>query len=115
MRKLDYVVILAALPAIAIVIVGYVLLGLVGAGLFTLGYLAGFAIWLAIPDRVTFADIWLPYAATLVLFVLHKVEERELNFFRLCRSLPASPSRRQVPRLLYFSTRWRPLGFWCRC
>ena len=91
MRKLDYVVILAALHATAIVIVGYVLLGLIGAGLFTLGYLAGFAIWLAIPDRVTFADIWLPYTATLVLFVLHKVEERELNFFPALSQLAGVP------------------------
>lgn len=81
MQKRNYVIALAILYTIAVVAIGYVLLGAVGAGLFTLGFLGGLIVWLAMPERATFTDIRTPFLITLGLFVLHKIEERELDFF----------------------------------
>lgn len=82
---------LAILYTVAIVITGYVLLGAVGAGLFTLGFVGGLVIWMTMPERATFADIRTPYFITLGLFVLHKIEERELDFFPALSQLTGVP------------------------
>ncbi len=91
MRKRNQVIAAAMLYTVAVVVIGYVLLGAVGAGLFTLGFLGGLFIWLAMPDRATFADIRIPYFLTLGFFVLHKIEERELDFFPALSQLTGVP------------------------
>lgn len=91
MCKRNHVIAAAMLYTAAIVAVGYVLLGAVGAGLFTLGFLGGLFIWLAMPERATFADIRIPYFLTLGLFVLHKIEERKMDFFPALSQLTGVP------------------------
>jgi len=72
---------IAIAHTLAIVALGYVLLGFVGMALFALGFVIGLAFWLAAPRGVSFPDIRLPYFLTLGFFVLHKIEEREMDFF----------------------------------
>jgi hypothetical protein len=91
MGKRNDVIALAILHTVAVVAIGYVLLGVVGAGLFTLGFLGGLIVWLALPERATFADIRTPFWITLGLFVLHKIEERELDFFPALSELTDIP------------------------
>ncbi|MER8550801.1 hypothetical protein NKH69_09215 [Mesorhizobium sp. M0976] len=61
------------------------------AGLFTLGFVGGLFIWLAMPQRSAFADIRVPYFITLGFFVLHKIEEREIDFFPALSQLTGVP------------------------
>lgn len=91
MGKRNHVIALAVLNTAAIVVVGYALLGAVGAALFTLGFVGGLVIWLAMPERATFADVRGPYLITLGFFVLHKLEERELGFFPALSQLTGIP------------------------
>lgn len=82
---------IASMHALSVVTLGYFLLGLVPMLLFASGFVGGLAIWLSARDRATFADIRTPYFLTLVLFALHKVEERELNFFPALSELTGVP------------------------
>ena len=81
-RKLSPSVwICATLFTLAVLVLGYVLLGLVPMLLFGLGYLGGLFIWIFVPSDVPFRSIRAPYFWVLVLFVVHKLEERYLDFF----------------------------------
>ncbi|MCU0423760.1 MAG: hypothetical protein MUC81_13215 [Bacteroidia bacterium] len=80
-KKEPTTIILAmAFTAIA-VILGYSALGIWPAFIFTFGYLGGLIIWLFTPMRATFKQIGIPYFLTLALFIVHKIEERERDFF----------------------------------
>ena len=70
----------AALFTGAVVVLGYVLLGLWPALLFAFGFVGGLVLWLAIPARPSFTAIRAPYFVALALFVIHKAEERYLDF-----------------------------------
>jgi len=72
-------------------VLGYVLLGLLPALLFALGFVGGFVLWLLIPSRVRFQDIKLPYFLTLAAFVLHKIEERYWDFFPALSRITGKP------------------------
>lgn len=91
MNRQASVVALAAAHTIAIVAIGYVLLGFVPMALFAFGFVGGLAIWLFTRDVATFADIRIPYFLTLGFFVLHKIEERELDFFPALSQLTGVP------------------------
>lgn len=84
-------VVVAVVHAFAVVAVGYMLLGPIPMLLFASGFVGGLAIWLGRQDRADFADIRLPYFLTLAAFVLHKVEERELDFFPALSDLTGVP------------------------
>ena len=71
----------AVMFTIAVVALGYVMLGLLPAFLFVFGFLGGLILWLLIPTKASFASIKIPYFITLSFFVLHKIEEREMDFF----------------------------------
>jgi hypothetical protein len=91
MSTQGFLVALAAAHTAAIVAIGYVLLGFVGMALFAFGFVGGLMVWLVARDAATFADIRLPYFLTLGFFVLHKVEERELDFFPALSQLTGVP------------------------
>lgn len=91
MSKRGTVVALAAAHTAAIITIGYILLGLVPMALFAFGFVGGLAIWLFARDDATFADVRLPYFLTLGFFVLHKIEERELDFFPALSQLTGVP------------------------
>lgn len=63
------------------VTLGYVALGILPSLIFTLGFLGGLAVWLLIGSRATWRDIRTPFILTLVLFFLHKQEEKRMGFF----------------------------------
>lgn len=61
---------------------GYHYLGALYGLLFLLGYLGGFAFWIATPARTSWQEVKLPYWLTLAAFLLlHKVEENRTQFF----------------------------------
>lgn len=80
-KKNPIVVISALLFTLAVLILGYVMLGLLPMFLFAFGFLGGFVLWLLIPTKSSFSLIKVPYWLTLAFFILHKLEERYLDFF----------------------------------
>lgn len=91
MSKRVTVIALAAAHTAAIVAIGYVLLGFVGMALFAFGFVGGLVVWLVTRDDATFTDIRVPYFLTLAFFVLHKVEERETDFFPALSQITGVP------------------------
>ncbi len=76
MKKQTLTITFALLFTLAVLVLGYVMLGLLPMFLFAFGFLGGFILWLIVPTNTTFAAIQLPYFLTLAFFVLHKFEER---------------------------------------
>jgi hypothetical protein len=81
----------AALLSVSVLVLGYALLGIVPTILFTFGFVGGFALWLLVPTNSTFNFIAVPYFLTLGAFVLHKIEERQLDFFPALSRLTGVP------------------------
>ena len=81
MHRQPLVITAACSFTVAVVAVGYALLGWLPAVLFALGYVGGLILWLTLPTNLPVAAIRGPYFLTLALFVLHKLEERYLGFF----------------------------------
>jgi hypothetical protein len=81
----------ALLFTIVVLVLGYVLLGIYPTLLFALGFVGGFILWLAIPTAAPFAAIRAPFYATLVFFVLHKIEERYFDFFPALSAITGVP------------------------
>jgi hypothetical protein len=75
------VVALAGAFTLAVVALGYLLLGWVPMILFAFGFVGGYVLWLCVPTGVPFRAIRTPYFITLVLFLAHKYEERHFGFF----------------------------------
>lgn len=71
----------AFLFTIAILVLGYIAFGFWTALIFTFGFLGGFLIWLFTTHQVPFEQFKVAYWVTLVLFLLHRVEEKVMGFF----------------------------------
>jgi hypothetical protein len=82
---------IAVAHAIAVVILGYRMLGPVPALLFAGGFVGGFAAWTLIPARPRFQTFRAAFYLALALFVLHKVEEREMDFSTALAQLTGMP------------------------
>jgi len=80
MKKQATTVIGALLFSLAIPAIGYLSFGAVPASIFLIGYLGGFIFWLLVPDRATFASVKIPYLITLLLFIVHRIEEYVSDF-----------------------------------
>lgn len=85
-------IICAMLFTITGLVLGYITLGFWAALIFTFGYLGGLALWIIMPVRITLRRILIPYILTLAFFILHKVEERERNFFPALTELTGTPA-----------------------
>lgn len=81
MKKQSSTILIALLFTLAVIILGYVLLGLLPMFLFAFGFLGGFILWIWVPTNASFTSIKVPFFLTLALFVLHKFEERYMDFF----------------------------------
>ncbi len=81
MEKRTVTVLLALLFTLAVLVLGYAMLGLLPMFLFAFGFLGGFILWLIVPTNASFAAIKGPFFLTLAFFVLHKFEERYMDFF----------------------------------
>lgn len=80
MRKQASTVISALAFSLAVPTVGYLSFGIVPASIFLVGYLGGFILWMLIPDRASFASVKIPYVITLLLFILHRIDEYVSEF-----------------------------------
>lgn len=76
---------------LAVLGLGYAMLGIVPTILFGLGFVGGLAAWLLRPGTPGFESIRWPYFVTLALFVCHKYEEREYDFFPALSKLTGVP------------------------
>lgn len=74
-----------------ILVLGYVLLGILPAILFAFGFVGGFVLWLSVPTAAPFRSIKIPFYITLGLFILHKLEERYLDFFPALSKITGVP------------------------
>lgn len=81
MRPSKLTILLALIFTTAVLVLGYVMLGLLPMFLFCFGFLGGFILWLMIPTQASFKEFKIPYFLTLAFFVLHKFEERHMDFF----------------------------------
>ncbi|MEQ1776707.1 MAG: hypothetical protein ABL891_23220, partial [Burkholderiales bacterium] len=85
------IVITAVFFTLAVLILGYVLLGLLPMFLFAFGFLGGLILWLIVPTDASFRSIRAPYFVTLAFFVVHKLEERFLGFFPALSEITGVP------------------------
>ena len=89
--KRPFAIIEATLFTVTAIFLGYAALGLLPAFIFTFGYAGGFLIWVFAKNETPFRKIVLPYFVTLALFIVHKIEEREMGFFPALSKLTGVP------------------------
>lgn len=82
---------LATAFTVSIIVLGYVMLGVFPMVLFSFGFLGGLVAWKLIPTTSSFAQLKAPYWIVLSLFVLHKVEERKMEFFPALSQITGVP------------------------
>jgi hypothetical protein len=87
----DLTVASAVTFTVAVLTLGYILLGLVPMFLFAFGFLGGLVAWLLIPSGASFKDLQTPYFLSMAFFVLHKWEERQFDFFPALSRLTGVP------------------------
>ena len=113
------VLLCATLFTLAVLALGYLLLGLVPMFLFGFGYLGGLLIWIFVPSDVSFRAIRAPYMLVLALFVAHKLEERYLDFFPALSQLTGESIPQSVNflgALLYaFAGAWLLIPWLMKC
>lgn len=80
MKKQLSTVIASFVFSLGIPAIGYLSFGTVPASIFLIGYVGGFIFWLLVPDRATFASVKIPYLITLLLFIVHRIEEYVSDF-----------------------------------
>lgn len=82
--------------------IGYLSFGIWPALLFLTGYLGGFLLWLFIPTKTSFKSIKWIYAATFLLFLVHRVEEKIFGFFKVLSEITGVliPEIASVPVIL---------------
>lgn len=71
---------------------GYAAFGFWVAAIFSSGFLGGFLVWLSMPGHACYSEIRAPYLACLVLFVLHRIEEKTTGFFAALAELTGVPT-----------------------
>lgn len=85
-----------------ILLIGYIAFGFITSLIFASGFLTGYLLWLFIDSNPGFAAIRWPYWITLILFVVHRVEEKVMNFFDELALITgvATPSITSIPVIL---------------
>jgi len=110
MKKPKLTIIFALLFTVAVLVLGYVMLGLLPTFLFAFGFLGGFILWLIIPTSASFDVIKIPFYVTLAFFVLHKLEEKYMDFFPRLSEITGVPvpetNSIQVYLLYAFAGAW---------
>lgn len=92
MSKNPKVVVAAFVFTIAILTVGYLAFGVLTDLIFASGFLTGFLLWLFVKAKPSFEQIKLPYWITLILFIVHRVEEKTMNFFDRLAEITGVPT-----------------------
>ncbi len=65
----------------AMLLLGNLSFGLVTMLVFSSGFLTGYFLWLLVRSKATFVDINAPYLLAFGGFILHRVEEKQMDFF----------------------------------
>lgn len=91
MKKKISTIISALIFTLIVLVLGYVMLGLLPMLLFAFGFFGGFILWLLIPSAVPFSAIKVPYFLTFAFFILHKFEERYMDFFSRLSEITGVP------------------------
>lgn len=81
MKKKPVTIIIASLLTLSVLILGYLLLGILPTFLFAFGFVGGLILWLLLPSKTPFSSLKIPYFLTLGFFIVHKWEERYMDFF----------------------------------
>ena len=71
---------------------GYAAFGLVTMLVFSAGFGGGLLLWLLMPARGTWTDIKVPYWTALVLFVIHRIDEKQAGFFAFLSEVTGTPT-----------------------
>lgn len=85
-------VIMAAAYTAAVLGMGYAAFGLVTMLVFTAGFLGGLLLWLMLPTRGTWSDVRVPFWVTMLLFLAHRVEEKQSGFFAMLSEVTGVPT-----------------------
>lgn len=101
MKKQPLTITIALLFTLAVLILGYVMLGLLPMILFAFGFLGGFFLWLIVPANVSFKAIRIPFFLTFAFFMLHKYEERKFDFFSRLSEITGVPVPETNSPLVY--------------
>lgn len=91
MKKQPLTIFTALAFTVGILLLGYIMLGLLPMILFAFGFLGGFILWLLVPTNASWASIKVPYFLAFAFFVLHKLEERYLDFFPALSEITGVP------------------------
>jgi hypothetical protein len=104
-KKKSGSVVLAIVFTVTAIVLGYVALGIIPAFIFTFGYLGGLIIWLLKTTNANFRQIRGPYFITMLLFIVHKIEERKMDFFPALSELTGVPvpDATSAPAILLYS------------
>lgn len=85
-------VIAAVALTVATLGMGYWALGLATMLIFTAGFIGGLLLWLVWPTGGSWADVRAPYWIALSLFVIHRVEEKQMEFFAFLARVTGVPT-----------------------
>lgn len=71
---------------------GFAAFGLVTMLVFSAGFGGGLLLWLLMPAGGAWTDIKVPYWTALVLFVIHRIDEKQAGFFTFLSELTGNPT-----------------------
>lgn len=81
MKRKKTHIILAFAFTLGILLLGYISFGFWTTLIFTSGFLGGFILWFFKSSTVSFGSIKIPYWTCLILFFVHRAEEKMMGFF----------------------------------
>jgi len=94
-------------------LLGQIYLGPLYSGVFLVGYLGGFFLWLAAPPAASWQSIRVPFWLTLAAFLgLHKVEENRMGFFEAVSARITGTPIPEVSVGLILALLIVPVGAW---
>lgn len=77
---------------VLVLAVGYAAFGVLTMLIFTAGFVGGMALWLLLPSRATWPDMRWPYWLAMLLFLVHRVEEKQFGFFDMLSRVTGVPT-----------------------
>ena len=83
---------LATAFTLLILALGFSAFGIVTMLIFTSGFAGGLALWMLAPRRPAYDAIRIPYLVALVLFVVHRIEENQSDFFARLATITGVPT-----------------------
>lgn len=80
------------LVTLIILALGYASFGIWTMLIFSSGFGVGYLLWLGFPHQPDFARIKWPFLVAFILFIVHRVEEYQTNFFSALAQLTGTPT-----------------------